>query len=365
MSKLLSRDDASAIISVSMTKTKTKTPQEPVETAEKSVAAKPSTTTHLLGWQGVTLSIPENWNLTQFKGNSPKGQLRVDDEDAPRLEIRWETPTSTIDIEKSVDKLMTSLERAARKRREPFERAEKPLVVAKSRKRKDRLTNFGWIGEPSSFAAQSWGVSWQCPDCKRVVVAHILGRGEEKPERVRELAGRVLESLECHSEGGWQTWSVFDLRVEVPEAFRLERAKLVTGRLELDWVRGQTGGHFGWSRRNERVQLTRFSLASTLMHNEDLSQWTQRVVKESDKKVRWGKLEATEVLGCDGLSTRGAWKDVRKVLIHQVLDALRKKAPSPPQLRVWHDAKTNKIFVLKSDVQPENAHIVDDILESL
>ena len=345
--------------------TKTKTPINLAANAEKSIATKPSTTMHLLGWQGTTITIPENWNLTQFKGDAQKGQLRVDDEDAPRMEIRWETPTATIDIERSVDKLMTSLARAAKKRREPFIRAEKPFVVAKSRKRKDRLTNFGWIGGSSSLAAQSWGVSWQCPDCKRVVVAHILGRGDEKPERVRELAGRVLESLECHSEGGWQTWSVFDLRVEMPEAFRLERAKLVTGRLELDWVRGQTGGQFGWARRNERVQLMRFSLASTLMQNEDLSQWAQRVIKESDKKFRWKKLEATEILGCDGLSSRGAWKDLRKVFIHRVLDKTRKKAPSPPQLRIWHDEKTNKIFVLKSDVQPENAHVVNDILESL
>ena len=201
--------------------TKTKTPPktaETTETTEKSVATKPSITTHLLGWQGTTITIPENWNLTQFKGNAQKGQLRIDDEDAPRMEIRWETPTATIDIEKSIDKLMTSLERAAQKRREAFARQEKPLVVAKSRKRKYRVTNFGWVGDTSSLAAQSWGVSWQCPDCKRVVVAHILGRGEEKPERVRELAGRVLESLECHSEGGWQTWSVFDLRVEARKA---------------------------------------------------------------------------------------------------------------------------------------------------
>ena len=358
-----SAHDASVIIFVSMTKTKT--PIKPAATTEKSVATKPSTTTHLLGWQGATIDIPENWNLAQFKGDSQKGQLRIDDEDAPRLEVRWETPTAAIDIEKSVYKLMTSLERSAKKRHEPFERQEKPLVVAKSRKRKDRVTNFGWIGDTSSLAAQSWGVSWQCPDCKRVVVAHILGRGDEKPERVRELAGRVLESLECHSEGGWDTWSVFDLRVEVPEAFRLERAKLVTGRLEFDWVRGDTGGQFGWARRNERLQLMRFSLASMLMHNEDLSQWTERVVKFSDKKFRWGKLEKSQVLGCDGLTARGAWKDVRKIAIHRIIDKLRKKALSPPQLLVWHDEKTNKIYVLKSDVQPENTHVINDILESL
>lgn len=332
---------------------------------EHSIATKPSTETHLLGWQGATITIPENWNLAQFKGTHATGQMRIDDEDAPRLEIRWETPRGDIDIEKSIDKLMTSLARDAKKRGENFERQEKPLVVAKSRKRKERVTNFGWIGDASSMAAQSWGVSWQCPDCKRVVVAHILGRGDEKPERVRELAGRVLESLECHGEGGWLTWSVFDMNVEIPDAFRLERAKLVTGRLELDWVRGETGGQFGWARRNERLGLTRFSLASILLQNETMAEWARRIICDADKKFRWGKFEEAEVLGCEALLARGSWKDMRKVVLHRVLDKLRKKTPSQPEMRVWHHEEQNKIYVLKSDVEAHNAHIIDDVLQSL
>ena len=155
------------------------------------------------------------------------------------------------------------------------------------------------------------------------------------------------------------------MSVEIPEAFRLERAKLVTGRLELDWVRGETGGQFAWTRRNERLSLSRFSLASMLLQNETLDEWARRVIRDADKKTRWSNFEESQVLGCDAVTARGSWKDFRKVLLHRVLDRMRKKSPAPPQLRAWHDEQQNKLFVLKSDIEAKNAHIIDDVLGSL
>ncbi len=321
---------------------------------------------HLLGWQGLTITLPENWNLAQFGGTHRKGQLRADDEDGPRLELSWEESAKTIDIAKSVAQFLQTLERSAKKQKTRFAPEEKSRVVSKSRKRKEQLTSFGWTGERDEIAGQGWGVAWQCPDCKRVVVGHIIGRGQEKPERVRELASSVLESLECHGQGGWETWSVFDLHVEIPQEFELERARLVTGRLELEWMRARAAAILPWTKRDERMTLARFSLAASVLHEETIEEWANRVVKPMDKKrLIYGKLEERETTGHDGVWTRGQVKDFRRRYLFYAIDWLFRRTRFQTELRAWHCEPVNKLFAFRCDLSPQNAHIVDDVLDSL
>ena len=320
---------------------------------------------HLLGWQGLTVSLPQNWNLAQFGGTHAKGQLRVDDEDGPRLEISWQHSSTRIDIAKSVARFMQTLERNAKKSKTRFVAEPKARVVSRSRKRKDQVTNFGWNGERDEPLGQGWGVSWQCPDCGRVVVGHVIGRGSEKPERVRELAATVLESLECHGQGGWQTWSVFDLHLEMPQEFALERAKLVTGKLELNWIRPHETGLLGWTKRDETISLTRFALASQVLHDETLTEWTNRVVKPADKKRAYDKPETTQILGHDAVCARGRIKDPRRRAFHFVLDRVFRQPRFHTDLRAWHCEPINKLFALRSDISPKNAHVIEDILDSI
>ncbi len=321
--------------------------------------------THLLGWQGLTVTIPENWNLGQFGGTHRKGHIRVDDEDGARLEISWEDAASGVDIARSVAAFVQTLARDAKKRKSRFAPEEKVRVVSKSRKRKNQLTSFGWTGEREEIAGQGWGVAWQCPDCGRVVVGHVIGRGREKPERVRELAAQVLETLECHGQGGWETWSVFDLHLEMPMEFKLERARFVTGRLELEWIRPRPAGAMAWSKREERMALARFSLAASVLQNENLEEWTNRVVRPLDKKRSYGKLSETQVDGHAGVLAQGALKDFRRRLLFYALDWLLRRARPLTQLRAWHCEPSNKLFALRSELSPANEHIIGDVLDSL
>jgi hypothetical protein len=321
--------------------------------------------THLLGWQGLTLTIPENWNLGQFGGTHRKGQIRVDDEDGPRLEISWEQPASGVDIARSVENLLQTLQRDAKKRKSRFVPEEKVRVVSKSRKRKNQLTSFGWTGEREDIAGQGWGVSWQCPDCGRVLVGHLIGRGRERPERVRELAAQVLESLECHGQGGWETWSVFDLRLEVPAEFKLDRARLVTGRLELEWIRPRLPGAMAWSKRDERLALARFSLAASVLQNESLEEWTNRVLRPLDKKRVYGKMSEVAVDGHAGVLAQGILKDIRRRTLFYALDWMMRRARPLTELRAWHCEPSNKLFSLRTELSSANEHIIGDVLDSL
>ncbi len=174
-----------------------------------------ATQTHLLGWQGMTATLPANWNLASFGGGAVTGTLRVDDEDGPRLELRWEQPR-TPDLEHSVSRFVDTLARQAKKQKQPFTPVARPRLVSKSRRgeasgrqlRLDRRPRGGgraWLGRVVALRrlrARDGG-------------AHHRARARAA-RKIQRLAGEILTSLECHGSGGWQTWSVFGLRVEVP-----------------------------------------------------------------------------------------------------------------------------------------------------
>jgi hypothetical protein len=333
--------------------------------------------TQLFGWQGLTATVPETWNLGHFGGTARQGQIRIDDEDGPRLEIRWETPPGEVNLGSSIDKFLQSLEKAAKKRGAAFAIAAPPKLVSKARKRKAQLVQFGWQGEQTEPTAHGWGVAWHCTDCGRVVVGHMMGRGgengAEKQEKIQRLASEVFASLECHGSGGWQTWSVFGCRVEIPEEFELARASLMAGRLEWEWKRPKKPGLSSFSMRDERLTLARWSLAAVLLQTRTLEEWAESNVAHSDKKMTWKNWQSADDFSNKDLAARaetvlqacGVVRDLRLRLREIAFDFLLRRRKRQSEMLVWHDARDNKIFALSADVQPANAHVRDDVLDSL
>jgi len=319
--------------------------------------------TQLFGWQGLTATLPADWNLARY--DMVKGELRIADEEMPRLELRWEIPKTAVDLEKSVEKFLDTVGRQARKKKEKFEIEDGAKIVAKTRKRKAQLVNFAWTGERANLIGQGCGVAWQCGECGRIVVAHIMGRGTENRESLQKLAGEILTTLECHGSGGWQTWSVFGLRVEVPEEFQLSHSKLMAGRLELVWKRPKKPGALNFAARDETLSLARISLADVLLQNETLSQWTGRTLWRADKQWFFMDFEETKIGEHDAVRSEGLLRDVRLRLRSAVADWVRRRRSPRAELQVWHSLADNKIYALTSDLLPANAHVATEVLDSL
>jgi hypothetical protein len=325
-----------------------------------------ATATHLLGWQGLTLTIPEEWNLAAFQGDHKAGNLRVDDGDGPRLELRWEQPAGAVDIERSIEKFIDRLEKQAARRKESFKRVSNPHVLNLLHPGKEQVVNFGWSGEQAKgVATHGYGMAWLCRDCGRVVVAHLIGRGREKTDKTRRLAADVLGTLECHGQGGWETWSVFDLRVEIPEEFRLGRAKLMTGRLELGWERPIPGPPRGWFARPERLDVLRVAAANVVLEAEALPQWTQRMVARPDRRYSFGQATETSMHGHVAVLQQGVARDLRRRLGYWLLDILLRRRTPPAALRAWQCEESNKIYAVNCELSTKNAHVCSDVLDSL
>jgi len=324
---------------------------------------------HSLGWQGFTLTLPADWDLAQFGGTQENGTMRVDDGDGPRLEMRWETPQGAMNaerLERSVSHFLSLLERNAKKKKQPFQAADHPHIAARSRKHKAQLVNFGWTGDMDDpLVAHGWGTVWHCTECNRVVVAHLIGRGREKPGAAQRLAADVLNAMECHGHGGWQAWSVFGLSVEIPTEFALSRAKLQTGRLEIEWQRPLPPGLRGWQSRPERIALCRVAAANVLLEYESLESWTRRTAILPNKHTAFDEPQETTVDGEGALLFDGMPRLLRQRMAQGVRARLLRQSVPRAELRVWHSTRANKILVLETELTPQNHHVVEDVLDSL
>jgi hypothetical protein len=241
-----------------------------------------------LGWQGYVTEIPENWNPGKFSGKRAGGDLRVDDENGVRLELRWEQPKKTPDVEKSVSNFLEILAKQAKKRGDDFSVIEDAKVVSRSKKRKDQVISFGWEGAPDAPSSCGFGAAWFCPTCDRVTFAHVLGHRGEKPAKIERLASEILTPLECHGEGGWDSWSLYDLRIEIPTEFELGRAQVLLNKIELEWVRPRPVGLYGWGRRAERLKLSRFPAATALLADSSLKNGLTGTCVTSKNSCDWG-----------------------------------------------------------------------------
>ena len=326
-----------------------------------------------LGWQGYTTQVPADWNPGKFGGTRARGDLRVDDDLGVRFELRWETTAKTPDVEKSVANFLQTLEKDAKKRKAAFRIVEGTHIVSRSRKRKEQVTSFGWIGEAKGEASCGFGAAWYCPICKRVTFAHIVGQPNEKSAKVERLASEILGPMECHGEGGWDSWSLFDITIEIPSEFELGRAQILLNKIEMEWVRPRPLALYGWGKRAERLKLWRFPAATALLADTSLENWTLCNILEKHKQLRWKAIETsdaetaqkTKVNGHEKLAYRGILKDPRQQIPLWIFDKLMRRATPKPQLWAWDCPISNRIWALEGEVSASNLHVPGEVLDSL
>ena len=284
------------------------------------------------------------------------------------LEILWEKPNHAADIQSSIEKFLDGLSREAKKQKADFRVADHPDILPRKKAGREQLFNFGWTGHSTDpLANQGWGAAWQCDVCGRVVVAHLVGRTGENTAKTQSLAREVLGSVSCHGAGGWETWGAFNFRADVPEEFTLKNAKLMAGRIDLEWQRA--GQHLPiippWARFDERLRLTRVSAASVLLDKEELIDWTLRTIAGPDRKRKWSSHRALEILGHQGFILQGRPSELRAAAATLASQKFRKRTPVTCEMRVWHDQTLNKIFLLESELRPANEHVAEDVLDSI
>jgi hypothetical protein len=339
---------------------------KPVDTSVEPMSPMFDRERHLLGWQGFSATVPANWNPAKFSGHRETGELRIDDDEGPRLEMRWEHAEKEPNIPKSVEDFLKRLGKEAKKKKSSFEIQPNVNLIGKKHHRgRNSVTSFGWKSDPDQPAGCGFGAAWHCPTCNRVTFIQIMGRGPEKPGTVERLASEVLTSMKCHGDGGWETWAAFDLQLEIPEEFRLGRAKLLLNLLELEWLRAPAAGFKGLGVPPERIGVRRYPVANVLLAHMSLKEFVEAKIAADHKTLRLHNPKEAKVHGHEALIYQTSPRDPRIRIRRQILNKFLRRQGHKGQTLVWTCPESNKIYVVETELSAGNAHVAQDVLDSI
>ena len=297
------------------------------DSRRESVGMKP------VAWQGLTVRVPFDWDVTGFSGDAREGYLRIDDGDTGSLELKWAThgprEKSEPDVEVRAESYLLTLERAAKKKKIRFESKVGPSPRGVDRP--DRLTaGFSWTGDRRAV-----GIVVYCRASRRIVIAQVVGGADGRaPGRRAEELLRTLETQD--STQGWRRWALYDLDVTVPDDFALTAPQVMNVYVKL-----------GFTRRAERLTVEQWSVADVARRGAFLDVWLSM---NSRGELRGMKTTAEETIsqGHDGVALTG-----RPEIGLPLFDAVKLAVKNlhPPALRFsavgWECEPGNKIYLVQ------------------
>ena len=282
------------------------------------------------GWQGISLQIPEDWNLGKVDGNYKSGYARLDDAEIVRAEVEWregrKQSRGVPALTQLVDRYIENLEKKAQKTDTPFavERRAKFLKDKKWLEDCDYET-FTWEAD-----YRAYNLARTCPSCGRIVLLRVLGRLDEKLD---DLVQAIFPTLHDHPRDDQVFWSVYGLRFLMPAGFTLNEHELKSGHIQLTFEQGK-----------EICRVQRLSLARMLLKDTQLKDWYPVFFKKQLRDLNIEVFEQ-EVCGHEGLRVAG--KPRSRML--QLLKPLPLINPRPRQYldnRVWHCGDADKICIV-------------------
>ncbi|MBM3241112.1 hypothetical protein FJZ31_32925 [Candidatus Poribacteria bacterium] len=300
------------------------------------------------GWQGLTVEIPDNWEIGGLSGDYKSGYLRLDDGEIPRLELKWSKARGkNPDLQKVLDEYFKLVRKDFRKKDSSLNiKRNINLVKDESFSENRNVTFFSWKSD-----VRANGAIWHCHECKRIVVVQVIGHLKEN---MRDITLRIFNSISDHPPGYTNLWSAYQLNVEIPRRYRLDKQKLMSGYLLLSFVDG-----------SRTIAVERYGPADVLLKERDLETWFRRTYAKAIAgygfSVEKRDTEYDERIELDGSTSR----IIDKVPMSPVLlvDKVMRRTSFAAQL--WHCHKSNRIFAVRVVLKGEAAKIAREVADSI
>ncbi len=244
---------------------------------------------HGLGWHGLRLQLPAEWNLSAFHGTARKGSLTVSDLRGPQLIARWHKP--------------------ARWRRHPNPVATKFQKLSTSLRRRQPAAEFSAPADHAAADRSPHRRAAAAGPRPRAALPDCTGR---KGRYCNDLL--IPSFLQAHREAAsrWQ-WQAFGIRGSAPAYARLHRARLQPGAPEITLVFQARAITFG-----------ALSLADRLLANSTLQHAAQKHLHLARLPGEWHD---------DGSALRFSGRARRKLLPGTI----------PFGFHILHDTAANQI----------------------
>jgi len=195
-------------------------------------------------------------------------------------------------------------------------------------------SGFLWQGE----AAIGRGAILFCPVCRNATLIQFFRYNSSEREKVLSA---VLKSYRDHRQDGLVLWSVFDIRVTLPEVLKLVNFRFDAGKFELEFSHGK-----------QSIYLHRWAPAAALLGEGDLIGFGKTVPEFSERQP--------QSLTIDG-DGAVAWR-IKPVSDWQRRMSRLKINPSYFWYRLWHEEKKNRILGIRSESKyPLDSQLLDQI----
>jgi hypothetical protein len=270
-------------------------------------------------WQGISLTIPQNWELVFTQGTHRDGYVRLADEEAVRMEMRWQSATGPGTPSAAVDSHVARLKKDARRSGQEGD-LQRDLRLASPAGMEAEC--YRWTAGCQLLAMVS-----RCPQCRRVVHVELIGRPEEG---LKALARTVFGSLRDHPQDGRLSWEFFDLRFHGPADLPLTKSVLQTGCIRMVF-----------SRRLTRLEFVRLSLAQVLLAKKGLKAYFDEFYAVPLKRRSY-RLREAQVNGHPAVELEG-----RPWLLVNPLRLIGKARET--RAACWHCEESNRILIVGYD----------------
>lgn len=217
-------------------------------------------------WQGISLKIPQDWDLGAIEGDYKEGYFRLDDSEDVRLEVKWRREKHKTSLEKVLENYLSTLQAQAKKKKLTFLPVKPREELTKVYLKDKEFKFFSWKtdsldGSSTLGVGEIFGFVSQCNRCHTIVMAQISLK-----EKDATLIPEILKTLEDHSLSNSIQWAVYDFIFFLPDDFRIEKCSLRSGYLE-----------FVFSTNSAEIKIRRWGLANMLLEGRTLEQWAKEI----------------------------------------------------------------------------------------
>lgn len=279
-----------------------------------------------VAWNGVRFKTPAEWEIAQIGSR----HLVLENETGPVMEVKWGPVKGRFSHKAHLKRLAALHSRSVRGRI-----AEWFLPPHWQAALSDFETSgFLWQGE----AAIGRGAILFCPVCRNAALIQFFRYNSPKREKI---ISAVLKSYRDHRQDGLILWSIFDIRVTLPETLKLIKFRFEVGKFELEFARDR-----------QSIYLHRWAPAAALLGGRDLVGFTRTVPEFSE-----GQPQPLTIDGNDAVDWRrmpeSDWQ--RRISRWKV-------NPSFFWYRLWHLTEKNRILGIRSESKyPLDFQLLDQI----
>ena len=279
-----------------------------------------------VAWNGIRFKTPAKWEIVQIGTR----HLILENDLVPVMEVKWGPVKGHFSHKAHLKRLAALHSRSVKGRvAEWFLPPHWQNALAGF-----ETSGFLWQGE----AAIGRGAIIFCPVCRNASLIQFFRYNSSDQEKILSA---VLKSFRDHRQNDLVLWSVFDIRVTLPETLRLTKYRFDVGRFELGFTHGRQSTH-----------LHRWAPAAALLDGGDLLGFAGTVSEFSA-----GQPQPLLDDSCDALawclSPESAWQ--------RRLSRLKLNS-SFFWYRIWHIKKKNRILGIRSESKyPLDSKLLDRI----